>query len=419
MTQLYRKKPYLGKHPCLALRRATFLPPASWRVSSGVFYEFITYATVGIEMRITPKLGRILDIRIRVHYTWAFVFALVTAIVFTQFPENYPLWQRIILGIVVSLLFFTTVTARELFLSFATTHRETPIKNVTLFAFGGVYQETKESITSNDSLLLYLARFLSNLVIAAIFYGLYATFINAGNLMIAELAQWLAFIYFMLFLLHFIPGFPLDGGQILRLFLWKSTGDYYRATYVASLTGWAIGLFLIFAGILALIITQQWFIGLVVTSIGWFVQIAAGYARHNAKMLVALQSIAARDIMTREYPAVTQQVSIGQLVRDQILVKGWHYIIVVDGVKLKGILTIRKIKSVPRRRWNYTRIGNIMTPSSELKTAHPQQSAAALLEQMDQLRIDHIPVLEDDNVIGVVGRDILVRLGKTRAEFGV
>ena len=123
--------------------------------------------------------------------------------------------------------------------------------------------------------------------------------------------------------------------------------------------------------------------------------------------------------MTREYPTVAQQVSIGQLMRDQILVKGWHYIIVVDGVKLKGILTIRKIKSVPRKRWNYTRIGTIMTQSSELKTAHPQQSAAALLEQMDQLRIDHMPVLEDDNVVGVVARDMLVRLGKTRAEFGV
>jgi len=123
--------------------------------------------------------------------------------------------------------------------------------------------------------------------------------------------------------------------------------------------------------------------------------------------------------MAREFPATTQQVSISQLVRDHILVQGWRYVIVVNGVKLDGMLTVRSIKSVPMRHWNSTLVGDIMTPSNQLQTAHPQQLAATLLEQMDQFRIDGMPVLEDGNVTGVVTRDALVHLGKTRAEFGV
>ena len=180
--------------------------------------------------------------------------------------------------------------------------------------------------------------------------------------MMAGVAQWLAYIYFLLFLLHFIPAFPLDGGQILRMILWRSTGDYYKATHIASLIGWATGLFLIFAGVLVFIVTQQWIISLVIVSIGWIIEIAAGYTRREIKTYMVLQNIKAEDIMTREYPVMPQQVNIGQLVREHILKKGWHYIMVVDGTKLKGILTIKQIKSVPWKRWNNTIIGDIMTP---------------------------------------------------------
>lgn len=370
-------------------------------------------------MRRTLKLYGIFGIRIRIHYTWAFVFVLVTVIVSTQFVEHYPLGQRIIFGIATALLFFTSMNIRELLFSFTATRREIPVKYVTLFAFGGVWQTTKKDTQPNNELLTSGARFLSNLIIAGVFYGIYALLVNAGNLLFAGIAQWLALIWFTLSLLHLVPGFPLDGGRVLRALLWKSTGNYYRATYIASFTGWAIGLFLIFAGVLAFIITQQLFIGLVVTFIGWILQSGAAQIRHQAILLVALQGTAAQDIMTREYPAINQQMTIGQLVRDHILIGGYRYFVVVDGEKLQGTLSMHDIKSIPRRRWNHTRIGEIMIPSNEINTAHPQQSGASLLEQMDQLRTDNMPVLEGDNVIGIINLDRLVRLGKTRAEFGV
>ncbi|MDD4876910.1 MAG: CBS domain-containing protein [Dehalococcoidales bacterium] len=359
-----------------------------------------------------------MGIRIRVHYTWILVFALVTAIISTQFSENYPLWQRITLGLVVSLLFLLAATIREIILNTAAFGKEISIKKITVFAFGGVYQENKNKIESTHLPLLYLARFFSNLVIAVIFYGLYATFINTSNFMMAGVTQWLAYIYIVLFLLHLVPAFPLDGGQILRLIIWRSTGDYYKATKIASLIGWAIGLFLIFTAVLVFIITKLWMISLLIVIIGWVIQDAAGNTRQRINTLMTLRGIRARDIMTTEYLAMPRQMNIGQLVREYILIKGWRYVVVVSDTQLQGILTVQRIKSIPRKRWALTTIDDIMTPSDNSITAYPQQTVDVLLEAMDQRRLDYLPVLDENKLIGVVSRETLISLVKTRAGFG-
>lgn len=354
----------------------------------------------------------------KLHYTWILVIALVTAIVTTQFPENYPLWQRITLGIVVSLLFLAAVIIREIILCMAAFRREIPARKMTLFVFGSAYQEKRDRIIDSPIVLLVLARFLSNLVIVAIFYGLYATFVNANNAMMAGVAQWLTYIYFLLFLLHFVPVYPLDGGKILQMVLWRSNGDYYRATHIAGLTGWAAGLFLIFIGVLVFIVTQQAIISLVVVSSGWIIWIAARQIRRHVKTYMVLQRIRAQDVMTRDYPVMPQQVNIGQLIREHILIKGWPYIIVTDGNRLKGILTMNQIKSVPGKNWNNTTVGDIMTPYDQIRTANLHQSADILLEEMHRRGIDYIPVLDEDNIVGVVNRVALMSLSKTRIGFG-
>ncbi len=361
-------------------------------------------------------MSRILNIK--VHYTWILVIAVLTMIVTTQFSEHYPLLTRIILGIVVSLLFLAAVAIREVVLGMAAFHKEKPFKKTTLFLFGGVYPENRDEIVTTHLRLHYLARFLVNIIIVAVFYGLYATFIVAGNLMLAGVAQWLAYVSFLLFLLHLIPAFPLDGGQILRMVIWRSKGDYYKATDIASRTGWAIGLFLIFAGVLVFIVSHEWIISLLIITIGWTIEIAAGYTRREINTHWVLQNIKAEDIMTKEYPAMPQQVSIGQLVRERILIKGWPYILVVDGTKLKGILTLKQVKSVPGNRWNDTVIGDVMTPCDQISTAHLQQSADTLFEEMYRRGVDYMPILEDDNLVGVVNRVALTSLIKTRIGFG-
>jgi Zn-dependent protease len=358
------------------------------------------------------------NLSIKIHYSWVLVLALVTLIVTTQFPENYLLWQRVMLGIVVSLVFLAAVAIREFVFYKVSIPGESQSRKITLFFFGGVYPDNKAGLAATQQPLAYLARFLSNLVIAVIFYGLYATFISVDNIMLSGVAQWLTYIYFLFFLLHFIPAFPLDGGKILRTVLWKNSGDYYKATDMASFIGWAAGLFLIFAGVLVFIITKEWIISLVIVSIGWILEIAASYTRREVKTHQVLQNIKAEDIMTREYPVLPQQVNIGQLVREHILIKGWPYVIVSEGNQLKGMLTLKQIKSVPGKHWNDTTIGDIMITSDQIMTAHLQQPADTLFEEMHQRKIDYIPVLGDNNIAGVIDRVALMSLVKTRIGFG-
>jgi Zn-dependent protease len=364
-----------------------------------------------------PSLSRILNFRI--HYTWILVITLVTFIVTTQFSENFPLLTRIILGMVTALLFLAAVAVREQVLIAASLRKTVPVSKTTLYVFGGVYPENKNEISTSHLRLRFLARFLVNLIIAAIFYGLYATFIVAGNLMLAGVTQWLAYIYFLLFLLHFIPAFPLDGGQILRLIIWKSTANYYKATHISSLIGWLFGLFLIFAGVLVFILTQEWIISPVIVIVGWIIEIAAGNSRQEMEVYMRLQTIKAEDVMTREYPVMPQQVSIGKLVREHILIKGWPYLLVVEGNRLKGILTLKQVKSVPWERWNDTTLGDVMTPYDQISTSDLKKSADILFEEVSRRGVDYIPVLEGDNVVGVVNRATLTGLIKTRSGFGV
>ena len=371
------------------------------------------------KLRSAAKPERVFGVRVRLHYTWYIAFLLIIAVITTQFPEVYPLWQRMVLGLATGLLFFIAISIRELILGFVAIRRRMPVKDVTLFVLGGVSQIARETTRPVLELLLAVAGLLSNLVIAGIFYGAYLALANSTNVIIAGLIQWLAFIIFMLTLFHFVPGFPLDGGRVLRALLWRTTGNYEQAARIASWVGRGIGLLLVVGGIVVMIVYSQWFVGLFLAFVGWVLQSAAAHSRNQVLLYETLRSVVAQNIMTKEYSVVNPQLSLSRLVRDYVMVTGQRYFVVVDEDKLQGMVTVRNIRSIPRGRWKSTRVGKVMTPVGKLKTAYLQQSGASLLELMDELGINQIPVLEEDEVIGVVIRDSLMRLVKTRTRLGV
>jgi len=365
-------------------------------------------------------LNRMLGVRLRLHPTWAVAFILIIAMMVTQFPEAYPLWQRMILGVTASLLFFIAVGFREVILNFLALNRGIPVQRVTLFAIGGLPQIPKGDTQPLLELLMGTAGLLLNLIIAGIFYTIHSALVNTTHVIIDGIILWTAYLYFLLALFHFIPVFPLDGGRLLRTLLWKFTGDYDRSTNIASWAGQGLGLLLIAYGILLLVLSQQWFNGLTLIFVGWVLYLAAVQSRRQTALREALQHIAARDMMSGESPIIaTPQFTVGQLVRDCILVTGQRYFVVSEEGKLRGVVTTRDIKKVPKKRWNSTKISRVMTPARRLKTADAQQSAASLLELMDELGIKRMPVLENDKVIGVISQDNLNRLKKTRVELGM
>ena len=402
------------------------MAPFSWKETIktipplGARLRLYFSSAIALPLKLAPMLTRMLGVRLRLHPTWAIAFILIIAMVVTQFPEVYPVWQRIILGVAASLLFFIAVSFREVVLNFLALNRGIPVQRVTLFAFGGLPQIPKGNTQPLLELLMVTAGLLINLVIAGILYAVHSALVNTANVIIDGIILWTTYLYFMLALFHFIPVFPLDGGRLLRTLLWKLTGDYDRATNIASWAGQGFGLLLIACGILLLVLSRQWFNGLVLIFVGWVLYLAAVQSRRQTALREALQHIAARDMMRGESPIIaTPQLTVGQLVRDCILVTGQRYFVVAEEGKLLGVVTTRDIKRVPKKRWNSTKIARIMTPARQLKTASAQQSAASLLELMDELGIKRMPVLEKDKVIGVISQDNLNRLKKTRVELGM
>ncbi|MFC1916713.1 site-2 protease family protein [Chloroflexota bacterium] len=234
-------------------------------------------------MRTTPGLGRILGIRSHLNYTCFAAIIFMAAAVVTQFSAAYPLWHRIILGITASVFFFVAITIREFVLSLVATSKGITVKRVTIFVFGGVSQIDKETTLPALELLLGVIGMLTNLIIAGIFYVIYIVLAHTGNVIVEVLVQWLAFIYFMLFLFHLIPGFPLDGGRLLRALLWIATDNFERVTCITSWMGWSIGLLFTIGGVLILITTQQWFVGIMLAFPGLVLQNAATHSRREAR----------------------------------------------------------------------------------------------------------------------------------------
>jgi Zn-dependent protease/predicted transcriptional regulator len=374
---------------------------------------------VAIMTKAGPVINRMLGVRLRLHPTWAVAFILIIAMVVTQFPEAYPVWQRIVLGIAASLLFFIAVGLREVVLSFLAINRGIPLQRVTLFAIGGLPQIAKGETQPLLELLMATAGLLLNLVIAGVLYAVHSALVNTANVLLDGIVLWTTYLYFLLTLFHFIPVFPLDGGRLLRTLLWKLTGDYDRATNIASWAGRGLGLVLIAFGILLMALSQQWFNGLMLLFVGWVLYLAAAQSRRQTALREALQHIAARDMISGESPIIaTPQLTIGQLVRNCVLVTGQRYFVVAEEGKLLGVVTVSDIKRVAKKRWNHTKISKAMTPAHQLRTASAQQSAASVLELMNELKIKRMPVLEEGKVIGVISRDNLNRLKKTRGELG-
>ena len=365
-----------------------------------------------------PKMGRIFGVSMRLHYTWVLAFALITAIMVTQFPEALPLWQRVVLGLVTSLLFLIAVSIRSFIISLVAINRGITVKRITLFVFGGGARISQEATHPLLELLIAVTGLLSTLLLCGIFYGIYAILFNTGSEIAYVVIQWISYILIMLFLFHLVPGFPLDGGIMLRALLWKLSGDYDRATRITSLIGWTIGWLTIAGGILLLITEQQWFNGLTLVGVGWVLQSAAAQSRRRAVLREALQPVKAEDIMTRECPLIDIESTVSQLIRDYILGTGQRYCLIVDGDKLEGVVTVEAAKRIKKKQRG-ARLDKIMTPISQINLAHPQQSAASVLGQMDEQWVDHMPVVEDDKVIGIVSRESLESLAKTRRELGL
>ncbi len=367
------------------------------------------------------SIGRIFGISIKLHFSWFFIFALVTwALVTSYFPYNYPDWSlttSIITGIITSLLFFGSVLLHELMHSVVAQASGIPVKSITLFILGGVAQITREPEEPKTELQIALAGPLTSILLGGIFWAIFYT-VPATFEHVIAVAFWLGWINLVLGVFNLLPGFPLDGGRVLRSILWWRSGNLRRATRWASNAGRGISFLFIFGGIW-LIFTGLWFNGLWLAFIGWFLGNAAVGSYRQLTLQQMLQGHAVSEAMTRDCPTVPPELTIDKLVNEHILPSGYHCFIVAAESHIQGLITLKSIRAVPHELWANKKVTEVMAPFEKLKQVRPDEDLASVMSILTQEEINQLPVVEGDNIIGIISRENLLAFINIRDKLGM
>lgn len=381
-------------------------------------------------MRSSLRLGKVWGITINLHYSWFLIFALITSLLCFSFLQDYHLWVRVIASIGASLSLFASVMAHELAHSFVAIKSGIPVKSITLFFLGGVAHITREATRPMIELRMAIAGPLCSLMLAVIFGLIW--FLIWGNTQptfdfdnFDNPVFWLAWSNLVLALFNLAPGFPLDGGRILRALLWQGTGNYRRATHIASLVGKGIaslavgGGVVIFFGSIFTTVLDAPFFGIWLVFIGWFLHTAATTTSRQVEMREALRGFTVQAVMSTDYVSVPPDLSLRKLVQGYVLPGSRRYFVVAEEGRLKGLITFEDIKKVPQTQWDTTPVRVTMTPADKIVSAQPGEEALSILERMEGQSINQIPVIREGVVIGIVVREDLLRFIRLRSELKV
>ena len=373
-------------------------------------------------LRGSVQIAKIGGIGINIHVSWILIFILVTwTLAGSYFPQNYPHWPLYLywtVGLATSVLFFVSVLLHELAHSFVARARGLPVKDITLFIFGGVARIGEEPETPGTEFVMALVGPLTSIVLGALF-GLVWFLARGIYEPLAALGSYLAFINVLLGFFNMIPGFPLDGGRVLRSILWQATGNLQRATRWASLVGQAVAYLFILAGFGAIFFTGDWVGGLWIAFIGWFLVNAASNSYRQLTVRNLLAGHRVGEVMSRDCPEVSVGITLDRLVNEYMLPTGTRCFPVVEAGLLRGLLTLHNIRRVARDRWSTTTVEQVMTPLKELKKVGPDEELWVAMKNMTEEGVNQVPVMDDGHLLGMLGRDNIVSFIRIKGELGI
>ncbi len=367
-------------------------------------------------------LGKIWGIPIRLHLSWFVIFGLVTwSLASGYFPQQYAtlstrtLW---ILGAITSLLFAASVLLHELGHSYFALKSGVPVSGVTLFIFGGVAQISREPKNPRDEFKIAIAGPMTSFLLAGVFGAIWL--LDRGVTYLAAPSEWLARINLMLAVFNLIPGYPLDGGRVLRAVVWGTTKSLPKATTVAAWVGQLVAFIFIGIGVFT-IFNGNLFNGLWLAFIGWFLQNAAASSLSQATLQRSLKGIRVSQVMNSQYLAIPSNLTLKELVEEQMLKGGQRIFLVADSCpdELCGMITIKDLKEVPREAWQRTTVREAMVPRERLVSVRPQAELLDALHIMDDHNVAQLPVMEGEAVRGVLSREQILHYIRLKSEIGV
>lgn len=366
------------------------------------------------------RIGSVFGISIYVHPSWLIIFILITTTLVAQFSQSHPHWtaaQHWALAIITSVLFFCSVLFHELSHSVVAKHYKIPVSSITLFVFGGLAQISREPESASQEFLIAFAGPVSSYVLAGAFYGLMRAVPH--NEMVTALAGWLAVINFSLATFNLVPGFPLDGGRVLRAAAWGVTRDFAKATRIASGAGRLIAYAMILYGAWDAF-HGNWVGGIWTAFIGWFLLSAAQESYGQVAIRQALVGLRAADVMSLDLPTVPRDMSLEDY-GQEVLRTGRRCQLVVTQGTLNGLMTVHMLNKFPRDEWASNSVQAAMLPLSQMSWAAPDEPVLRVLDRMRAEDVNQMPVLQKDpspHVVGMVTRENILHVIQTRTELG-
>lgn len=362
-------------------------------------------------------IGRIFGISIDLDYSWFLIVGLLTwLLAVSYYPAEFRGWsggEYWAIGFVTAVMLFVSVLIHELAHSVLAQRYGLAVPRITLFLFGGVSQIAAEPDGPMQEFWIAIVGPVTSLLAAALFWELEP--VVAPWQQVEALFQYLAVLNLILALFNLIPGFPLDGGRVLRAVMWRVTHSFHRATVTAGVTGRFFGFLLIFYGVWRAL-TVDVVGGIWIAFIGWFLESAAGSQLQQESLKNVLGGHKVADAMTREFPRVAGEWSLQEVVDRCLLPSGARCAMVTAGGLSVGMLTLTSVRAVPHQGWPTTTAAQVMIPMQKLTTTQPNAVLWGALEKMGRDGVNQVPVLDGSVVVGMLSReDILHYLSALRS----
>ena len=374
-------------------------------------------------MKAQIKLFRIFGIQIGLHYSWLLIALLVVLSLAGQFAATNPQWgTNVIWGvsILTALLFFATIVIHELSHAAIAKTRGLPVRSITLFALGGVAQIEKEASDARTEFWMGIAGPITSALIGLICLGMAAgigwTPTRTHQSPWAAMLGWLGVINLALAVFNMVPGFPLDGGRVLRAIIWWISGDASLATRIATGVGQFIAFAFIIVGLFRFF-NGAGFGGLWLTFIGWFLLDAARSSYTQFETIERLRGVSVGDVMASEWPVIDGSTSLQTFVDDHLLRSGKRCFVVEENGGVVGMITPHEVKDVNRQQWPQLPVRDVMLPLTKLHSVKPATSLTDALETMGREDVNQLPVMSNNHLAGIISRGHILRLLQTRAEI--
>ena len=367
------------------------------------------------------KLFKVFGIQISIDYSWFIVFLLFAwSLSYGYFPFKHPgltTSAYIVIGVVSSLMLFICVLIHELSHSVTANRLGLDIHAITLFIFGGVAKLSKEPEDAMVELKIAIAGPIASGVLAIIFGVLAALAAKTPYQVVYTVFTYLSYINLVLLIFNMIPGFPLDGGRVLRALWWAKTGDLNRSTKVASSVGKGFAMFLIFFGFYQML-TGNFVGGLWAILIGFFVQRAAESGYQHVVIKKALEGLKVRDVMSTGVVTMDGATTVSDAVEGYFLKHHFVSFPVTSGDHVAGLLLLGSVRAVEKDQWNTTLVRDIMQPLGPADILSPDDAASEALSRMVGGTSGRFPVLKDGKLVGIISRRDIMKMLEFKSGLG-